>query len=405
MTETYSSAEYVSVGHPDRIADSISNGVLLHLLKTAKDPRSVRGGLEVQNAWRDGITYFSIGGELKSDVYNEQNRISDETLKEIIADSLHFIGYDTPEYKTKFTKDEAVQIEYVKINNYLNIQASHIALATDKVRTGDQGIYWGYAVNESKTYESLPLYIAKQINREIYNFALKSANYGIDIKTQSTFRYVDGKPVELTHLVLAIPTSVINPVGSNYRDELKDLIKGFLKTYLPANIKYDNIVWHINSTGDWTGTHGSIADCGTTGRKLAVVSTGGHRLGGGNMQAKDATKSDVSANLYARYVAKNIVAAGLADSAEVGLATSIGLDHLFGLEIHLVGAKNAGLTEKIQKYIESREEYNNYEALIEKVGAFGQRELPAPNSAVGVFGDEKLSFEKLDLVDELKKLL
>ncbi|MDR0423668.1 MAG: methionine adenosyltransferase domain-containing protein [Rickettsiales bacterium] len=402
MNGTYSSAEYVSVGHPDRIADSISNGVLLHLLQTAKNPKSVRGGIEVQNAWRDGITYFSIAGELKSDVYNQTNRINDETLHKIVEDSLNFIGYDTTEYRKKFTKDEAVQIEYSKINNYLNIQAAHIALATDKVRTGDQGIYWGYAINESPTFESLPLFVAKKINKAIYEFALKSESYGVDIKTQATFKYLNGKATELTHIVLAVPTSTINPVENDYRKELKQIILDELKKILPINIKYDNIIWYVNSTGDWTGTHGSIADCGTTGRKLAVLSTGGHRLGGGNMQAKDATKSDVSANLYARYLAKNIVGADLATSAEIGLATSIGLDHLFGLEIHLENPKID--VDKIQKYIESTEEYNNYEKLIEKVGRFGRRELPCPNSSVGVFGDEKLEFEKLDLVDELKKL-
>ncbi|MDR3290064.1 MAG: methionine adenosyltransferase domain-containing protein [Rickettsiales bacterium] len=403
MTENYSSAEYVSVGHPDRIADSVSNGVLLHLLQTAKDPRSVRGGIEVQNAWTKGITYFSIAGELKSDVYNEQNRVSNEVLYKIVEDSLHFIGYDTSEYRAKFTKDEAVQKEYVKVNNYLNIQASHIALATDKVRTGDQGIYWGYAVNESSTYESLPLFTAKRINGEVYNFALKSKSYGIDIKTQATFKYINDKPVELTHFVLALPTSTINPVNANYRDELIEFVKNNLKKILPANIKYDNIKWYINSTGDWTGTHGSIADAGTTGRKLSVVSTGGHRLGGGNMQAKDATKSDVSANLYARYLAKNIVKSGFADSAEVGLATSIGLNHLFGLEIHLLknGKEDNILANKIAEYIKKTPEYNNYQTLIEKVGAFGTRELPAPNSVVGVFGDEKLAFEKLDFAIQL----
>ena len=402
------------MGHPDVIADTITNSILISMLNSANNPASVRAGVEVFNAWRNGITHIAVGGEIKSDIITSVDKYSDEQLKNDVVKSLQKIGYLTDFYSQKFKPNEAVNLQQLEIHNFLNLQANYIAQATDKVATGDQGIYWGYASNQTPTFEDTQLYLAKQINKLLYEMALKSPYYGIDIKTQAEIKFENEIPVEITKIVVAIPLSGINcddKFFKNFREQLKEIIVNFIKNNSCLNkLRADKIDFYINATGlkednaGWVGEHGNIADSGLTGRKLAVHTTGGHRLGGGAL-SKDATKSDVSVNLFCRYLAKNIVNYHKdLTSAEIGLSTAIGLTGLFEPEIHLTS--NTLNQEQLQQLendltvkIKQLPEFLDYKTLITNLAHFGTKKPPFVQSSYSIFGDEAEDneYEKLNL--------
>jgi S-adenosylmethionine synthetase len=259
-------AEYVSLGHPDKIADYISSSILDECIK---QDRNVRYAVEVMVKNNNII----LGGEISGNVKLNH-------LKKWIKKSLRSIGYD--EKYNQIWKDNAININQLKITNLISAQSCEIAQGVIADGWGDQGVFVGYA-KKDKDLLNLELFLAKKLNNALYNKALQSTNLGLDIKTQIT---IDEKN-QIKTAIVAIP--MLEP------ENLTDFI---IKT---LGSKPENLI--INGTGSYT-CHSSIADCGITGRKLACdfYSTA-CPIGGGSPWTKDATKADLSLNLYARKLA------------------------------------------------------------------------------------------------------
>ncbi len=259
-------AEYVSLGHPDKIADFISSSILDECLK--QDP-FVRYAVEVMVKNNDIILAGEITGNVKLN-----------HLKKYVSKALRTIGY-TKEY-SQIWQDNAINISKLKIKNLISAQSSEIAQGVMQNGWGDQGVFVGFA---QKGHNNLnqELYLAQKLNNALYQKALNEKNLGLDIKTQITI----DKDENITTAIVAIP--MLN------KEDLTDfIIKTLGKT--PSNII-------VNGTGTYT-CHSSIADCGITGRKLACdfYSTA-CPIGGGSPWTKDASKADLSLNIYARKLA------------------------------------------------------------------------------------------------------
>ena len=259
-------AEYVSLGHPDKIADFISSSILDECLK--QDPY-VRYAVEVMVKNNNII----LGGEITGN-------ISLNHIKKYVKQALRHIGYDE-RYNTLWG-DNAININKIKITNLISAQSREIAQGVNANGWGDQGVFVGYAEKNDGLINH-ELFLAQKLNNALYEKALKSDNLGLDIKTQIT---LDEKN-NITTAIVAIPMLK--------KEDLTDFVIETL------NQTPQNII--INGTGSYT-THSSIADCGITGRKLAVdfYSTA-CPIGGGSPWTKDASKADLTLNLYARKLA------------------------------------------------------------------------------------------------------
>lgn len=260
-------SEYVTIGHPDKIADYISEYILDRLIE---QDENTRYALEVQV--KDNIV--NLGGEITT----KAEKHIDKWVREAIED----IGY-TKEYVSKWGAENTIDAEKVRVNAFISEQSNDIAQGVDVDGWGDQGIMFGMAVNNPET-EFMPkdYYLAKKLGQELY----KSGLGGLDIKTQVV---VDG---DVKKVIVAIP------LVEDKTKEVTELIKKTIKG------NYEII---INGTGKYI-KHSSIGDCGTTGRKLAVDFYGGNcNVGGGSPWTKDGTKADLSLNLYARKLAVDFV--------------------------------------------------------------------------------------------------
>jgi S-adenosylmethionine synthetase len=282
-------AEYVSLGHPDKIADFISSSILDECIKQDKN---VRYAVEVMVKNNNII----LGGEITGN-------ISLNHIKKHVKQALRHIGYDE-RYNTIWG-DNAININKIKITNLISAQSCEIAQGVNANGWGDQGVFVGYA-EKNEGLINHELFLAKKLNNALYEKALKSDNLGLDIKTQITL----DEENNITTAIIAIPMLK--------KEDLTDFVIKIL------NQTPQNII--INGTGSYT-THSSIADCGITGRKLAVdfYSTA-CPIGGGSPWTKDASKADLTLNLYARKLAIDYLKDN--DSCYVYLSSCIGKSEL-----------------------------------------------------------------------------
>ena len=282
-------AEYVSLGHPDKIADFISSAILDECLK---QDNLVRYAVEVMVKNNNII----LGGEITGNINLKH-------IKKYVKQALRHIGYD--EKYNSIWKDNAININKIKITNLISAQSREIAQGVDRDGWGDQGVFVGYA-EKNEGLINKELFLAKKLNNALYKKALKSTNLGLDIKTQITL----DEDNNIKTAIVAIPML-----------EKEDLTDFIIET---LNEKPDNLI--INGTGSYT-THSSIADCGITGRKLAVdfYSTA-CPIGGGSPWTKDASKADLTLNLYARKLAIDYLKNN--DSCFVYLSSCIGKKEL-----------------------------------------------------------------------------
>lgn len=263
--EMSKTSEWVSLGHPDKMADYISSYLLDECLKM--DP-NVRYAVEVQI--KDN--FVCLGGEVTIG-----ERLSRQMIDRIVRQAVADIGY-TNEYLAKWGAYNVPCADDLQIISHISQQSSNIAAGVDAGGWGDQGIFWGMAVFNTPDYMPLDFTIAKNLGYQLY----RSEYGGIDIKTQVT---MEGENVE--ELVVAIPV-----LSKTEQETIASRIKE-----MP---RFEHCKLVINGTGEYT-RHGSIGDCGTTGRKLAVDFYGGNcRIGGGSPWTKDGTKADLSLNLLAR---------------------------------------------------------------------------------------------------------
>jgi len=333
-------SEVVSPGHPDKCADIIADSIVdAHIMADA----NARVASEVFVAGKHVV----IGGEVTS-----KANLSDEDYITIVKDALAKIGYDG---KSSFSSLQTLHPDDVKVQVLLNQQSPDINQGVDQedgeIGAGDQGIMFGFASNETADFMPSAITYARVLCDKVYHFALKhNHKLGVDIKTQVTMDYgtkenfENCQPQKIHTIVVSAPS-----VESMDITEVRALLKGIIDDAgLPTNL-YDpqNTIIHLNPTGRYVN-HGPLHDSGLTGRKLIVDSFGGYApIGGGAQSSKDYTKVDRSGLYAARYIAKHIVAAGLAKKATVQISYAIGVARPTSVSVDTYGTVTGGLNDDV----------------------------------------------------------
>ena len=391
MDKVLFTSESVTEGHPDKVCDQISDAILDALLE--QDPMS---RVACETCTTTGIVM--VMGEISTKAYVD--------IKKIVRDTVREIGYTRGKYG--FDADTCGVITTI------DEQSSDIAMGVDKaleakennmtdeeidaIGAGDQGMMFGFATNETEEYMPYPISLAHKLARQLTKVRKDGTLSYLrpDGKTQVTVEYDDGKPSRLDAVVLSTqhdPDITQEQIHEDIKREVFDKI-------LPADMVDDETKFFINPTGRFVigGPHG---DAGLTGRKIIVDTYGGYaRHGGGAFSGKDCTKVDRSAAYAARYVAKNIVAAGLADKCEIQLSYAIGVAEPTSIMVDTFGTgkkSNQELVDLIRKHFDLR-----------PAGIIKMLDLRRPiykqTAAYGHFGrnDLDLPWERLDKVDLLK---
>ena len=333
-------SEVVSPGHPDKCADIIADSIVdVHIMA---DPQA-RIASEVFVAGKHVI----IGGEVTS-----KANLKDKDYVTIVKDALAKIGYDG---KSAFHKTQTLHPDDVKVQVLLNHQSPDINQGVDQedgeIGAGDQGIMFGFASNETADFMPSAITYARVLCDKVYHYALKhNHKLGVDIKTQVTMDYESKEnfencnPQKIHTIVVSAPS-----VESMDITEVRALLKGLIDDAgLPTNL-YDpnHTIIHLNPTGRYVN-HGPLHDSGLTGRKLIVDSFGGYSpIGGGAQSSKDYTKVDRSGLYAARWIAKHIVAAGLAKKATVQISYAIGVARPTSVSVDTYGTVIEGLNDDV----------------------------------------------------------
>lgn len=385
-------SESVTEGHPDKMCDQISDGILDAILE--KDPN---GRVACETITKTG--FVLVAGEISTSCYIDIPKIVRNTIKNIGYDNAEY-GFD---YKTcaVFTSIEEqsgdIAMGVNEADEFKNGQRD----TNDMIGAGDQGMMFGFACNETPELMPMPISLAHKLSRKLTEIRKnKVVDYlRPDGKTQVTVEYHDNKPARIDTIVISAQH---NPQVDRATIE-KDILEHVVKTTVPAELLDENTKYFINPTGRFV-IGGPQGDSGLTGRKIIVDTYGGYaRHGGGAFSGKDPTKVDRSATYAARYIAKNIVAAGLADKCEVELAYAIGVAKPVSIMTDTFGTNKID-NEKIEQAI--RENFDlRPAAIIEKFNL--RRPIYQQLAAYGHFGrdDLDLPWEKTDKVEQLKKYL
>ncbi len=298
MMLTFTS-ESVSPGHPDKIADQISDAILDEYISADANSRTA---IETMVTTDNVI----VAGEVKGpDSIHKK-------VEDIVRSTIRDIGYNTDHFHW----------EEVKVTNLLHQQSPEIAYGVDKKGAGDQGLMFGYATNETESLMPAPIYYAHKVLQNILQSVAvgKIPQLGPDAKSQVTLLYQNQMPVAVTNLVVSIQ----HPEDMSQQN-VYDAIYDVVQNTFPAGWMCDHKNFLVNPSGKFT-IGGPVSDCGVTGRKIIVDTYGGAAPhGGGAFSGKDPTKVDRSAAYVARYIAKNVVASGLASKCLVNLAYAIGV--------------------------------------------------------------------------------
>lgn len=310
-------SESVSEGHPDKMADQISDAVLDALLSQDKNAR-----VAVETLVKTGMVV--LAGEVTTSAYVDL----EELVREVIKD----IGYNSSD--VGFDGDSCAVI------NAIGKQSPDIAMGVDEGENkeqgaGDQGLMFGYATNETDVLMPAPIQYSHRLVERQAQLRKSGALPWLrpDAKSQVTMRYENGKPVAVDAVVL----STQHDPSISLSDLREQVLEHIIKPVLPAEWLHQNTLFHINPTGNFV-IGGPVGDCGLTGRKIIVDTYGGMaRHGGGAFSGKDPSKVDRSAAYAGRYVAKNIVAAGLADRCEIQVSYAIGVAEPTSISINTYG--------------------------------------------------------------------
>ena len=376
-------SESVSEGHPDKMADQISDAVLDSILKD--DPES---RVAVETMVKTGMAI--IAGEVRTNTYVDL----EDVVRKVITD----IGYDN--------SDVGFDGNNCAVLNAIGKQSGDIAMGVDASETkdvgaGDQGLMFGYATNESDALMPAPIHFSHLLVTKQADVRKNNTLPWLrpDAKSQLTFKYENGKPVSIDAVVLSTQHSPNVSLS-----DLKDgVIEEIIKPVLPEQWIHKDTKFHINPTGQFI-IGGPVGDCGLTGRKIIVDTYGGMaRHGGGAFSGKDPTKVDRSAAYAGRYVAKNIVASGLAEKCEIQISYAIGVSEPTSISIDTY---NTGkLKDSVIANIVKEEFDLRPRGLIEMLNL--KRPIYQKTAAYGHFGrdDIDLPWENTDKLDVLKKYL
>ena len=398
MSDYLFTSESVTEGHPDKVSDAISDGVLDAVM--AQDPQ---GRVACETLVNTGMAVVS--GEISTDVHLD--------IPEIVRETIRGIGYEGGSY--------GYDCDHISVLVSLDKQSPDIAQGVDKAYeprvgggedellvagAGDQGMMFGYASDETEALMPMPIHLAHRLAERLAAVRKdKSLAYlGPDGKTQVTVRYADGRPVAVEKLLIS--TQHAEDVESETRikpDLWQNVVLPVLQAEVPGMYDEAELLsgFLVNPTGKFV-IGGPVGDAGLTGRKIIVDTYGGMaRHGGGAFSGKDPSKVDRSAAYAARYVAKNVVAAGLAQRCEVQVAYAIGVAHPVSLMVETFGTGTLP-DAKISQLVEAEFDM--------RPGAFrGYLDLHRPifqkTAAYGHFGrdDEAFTWERTDRVDSLKE--
>lgn len=383
------SSESVTEGHPDKVCDQISDAILDKILAEDKNAR-----VACETMASTGM--IVITGEISTETYVD----FEKTAREVLED----IGYNRAKYG--FDGRTCAVLSAIKE------QSSDIAMGVDRFKeagvdeldafgAGDQGIMFGFATNETEELMPLPISLAHKLSRRLTEVRKDGTLDYLrpDGKTQVTVEYEEDKPVRLKNVV----------VSSQHAPEIpmekirEDIIREVVEKVVPEELIDKDTEYFINPTGRFV-IGGPMADAGLTGRKIIVDTYGGFgRHGGGAFSGKDPTKVDRSGAYYARYIAKNLVAAGLADKVEIGLAYAIGIARPTSVYVETFGTGKLS-HEEIEKII-----MENFDmrpaAIIRDLDLL--RPIYRQTASYGHFGrnDLDLPWEKTDRAEDLKKYL
>jgi S-adenosylmethionine synthetase len=377
MADYIFSSESVTEGHPDKIADQISDAILDEVL--TEDPF---GRVACETFVTTGLTL--VGGEITTKCYVDIPTIARGVIKDI--------GYTDAKYGFDY--------ETCAILTSLDQQSTDIALGVDKAGAGDQGMMFGFATRETGEYMPLPIFLAHKVTKRLAE-CRKSKEIPFlrpDGKAQVSVKYIDGKPVSVESVVV----STQHDPDVDIETIKKEVIEKVVKKSIPKELLVgDKVRYLINPTGRFV-IGGPLGDAGLTGRKIIVDTYGGaYSHGGGAFSGKDPTKVDRSASYFARYVAKNVVAANIADKCGIQVAYAIGIAEPISLMVETFGTgkiddgKLSDLLLKIFDFTPG--------GIIESLDLL--RPIYRKTAAYGHFGrpEKEFTWEKTDRVKDLLK--
>ena len=392
MSKTYLfTSESVTEGHPDKIADQVSDAILDEILK--QDPY---GRVACETCVNTGLAVL-IG---------EVSTTANVDFQQVVRDTVNEIGYNDP--------TKGYSGDHISVLVGLDKQSPDIALGVDnsletkqekeenEVGAGDQGLMFGFATNETPSYMPLPIYLSHKLSKQLADVRKNGTltYLGPDGKVQVTVEY------DINHKVKRIDTIV---VSTQHAEEISqeqihaDIKKYVIEPCLDKELLDEDTKYFINPTGRFV-IGGPVGDAGLTGRKIIVDTYGGFsRHGGGAFSGKDATKVDRSGAYMARYIAKNIVASGICDKVEVQLAYAIGVAHPVSIFIETFGTSKVDEGEIVKTV---KEEFRlTPNGIIETLDL--RRPIYKKTAAYGHFGreDEDFTWEKTDKVESFRKLL
>ena len=379
-------SESVSEGHPDKICDRISDAVLDFCLKKDSLARVACETFATTNT-------VVVGGEVGLRSESDSQSLASE-IKPLVKNVVKEIGYE----------QDGFHWNNLNVSNFIHQQSSDISQGVDKDGAGDQGIMFGYAVNETEELMPAPIHYSHLILKSLADarHSKLATSLGPDSKSQLTVKYDNGNPVSVASIVLS--TQHLDPSLSS--QDVREIVEPYILGVIPDQWISKDTVWHINPTGKFV-IGGPDGDAGLTGRKIIVDTYGGAAPhGGGAFSGKDPTKVDRSAAYIARYLAKNIVASGVAPKCLIQLSYAIGVAEPLPIYVDTYGT-GTKYEKKLEEILPKIVDLSP-KGIIEKLGL--RKPIYEKTASYGHFGrtpeiDGSFSWEKIDLVDHLTKLL